>query len=199
MPLSSPGLRLCGAVPPRWPGCRHAQRIGGTTRRDREAFVPRRTASARSGGYESLSSLPYYSVGTASGTSARAALAQSTSFCTVGDGGSAPDAGEATGDQDNLSAHPRILLSGRRKPNGVWLERFIVPATPPLPNCARHDGEARALVFGRADLDAVSEQIRRVLHNEEPKPKTIQPAFVGPFESPEDRRKRAGADADAGV
>src|SRR5437660_1546128 len=40
--------------------------------------------TARAGEYESLSSLPYYSVGTASGTSARAALAQSTSFCTVG-------------------------------------------------------------------------------------------------------------------
>src|ERR1700693_20779 len=45
---------------------------------------PRRTASARSGGYESFWSRPYDSVGTASGTSARAALAQSTSFCTVG-------------------------------------------------------------------------------------------------------------------
>src|ERR1700686_2160281 len=45
---------------------------------------PRRTASARSGGHESLWSRPYYSVGTASRTSATAALAQSTSFCTVG-------------------------------------------------------------------------------------------------------------------
>src|ERR1700730_8746289 len=83
-PLSSPGLRLCAAVPPRLPGCRHARRIGDTTRRDREAFVPRRTASARSGGYEPFWSRPYYSAATASGTSARAALAQSTSFCTVG-------------------------------------------------------------------------------------------------------------------
>src|SRR5580700_11190212 len=83
-PLSSPGLRRCAAVPPRLPGCRHARRIGGTTRRDREAFAPRRTASARSGGHEPLWSRPYYSVGTASATSARAALAQSTSFCTVG-------------------------------------------------------------------------------------------------------------------
>src|SRR3982074_2869965 len=45
---------------------------------------PRRTASARSGGYELLWSRPHYSVGIASDTSARAALAQSTSFCTVG-------------------------------------------------------------------------------------------------------------------
>src|SRR5882762_8502479 len=45
---------------------------------------PRRTASARAGGHESLWSPPYYSFGTASGTSARAALAHSTSFCTVG-------------------------------------------------------------------------------------------------------------------
>src|SRR6202790_4422375 len=33
-----------------------------------------------------------------------------------GDGGGAPDAGEAPGDQDNLSARSTILLSGRRKP-----------------------------------------------------------------------------------
>jgi hypothetical protein len=45
---------------------------------------PRRTESARSDGHESLWSRPYYSVGAASGTSATAALAQSTSFCTVG-------------------------------------------------------------------------------------------------------------------
>src|SRR3977135_2494039 len=45
---------------------------------------PRQTGSARSGGYEPSWSRPYYYVGAASGTSARAALAQSTSFCTVG-------------------------------------------------------------------------------------------------------------------
>src|SRR6202011_1803826 len=45
---------------------------------------PLRTVSARSGGCESLWSLPYHLVGTASDTSARAALAQSMSFCTVG-------------------------------------------------------------------------------------------------------------------
>ena len=62
----------------------HARRHCQSGDRRSGCHSPRQNASARSGGYESLWSRPYYSVGAASSTSARAALAQSTSFCTVG-------------------------------------------------------------------------------------------------------------------
>src|SRR3984893_14957103 len=103
------------------------------------------------------------------------------------------------GDQDNLSAHSTILCWAAGNPTAFRWSDLSLFHQGRLPSCARHDGEARALVLGRADLDAVSEQIRRMLHNEEPEPETVRLAFLGPLESPEDRRQRAGADADAGV
>src|SRR5436309_1029810 len=62
-----------------------------------------------------------------------------------------------------------------------------------------NDGEARAAPLIRAYVDAVSEQIRRVFHDEEPEAETIRPTLIGPLKGTEYRRQGLGGDADAGV
>src|SRR5260370_17745023 len=61
------------------------------------------------------------------------------------------------------------------------------------------DGEARAVPLGRADFDAVPEQIGRVLHDEEPEAEPVHPALIVSPKGPEDRRQGVGTYADSGV
>src|SRR5260370_17481591 len=64
---------------------------------------------------------------------------------------------------------------------------------------AGDDGEARAVPLGRADFDAVPEQIGRVLDDEEPEAEPVHPALIVSPKGPEDRRQGVGTYADSGV
>ena len=68
-----------------------------------------------------------------------------------------------------------------------------------LPSRVGDDRETRAAPLGRTDFDAVPEQFGCVLHDEEPEAETVRPAVIGSLKRPEDRRQRAGADADTGI
>jgi len=61
------------------------------------------------------------------------------------------------------------------------------------------NGKTRAAPLGRAEFDAVSEQIGGVLHDKEPEAETVLPGFVGSLKRREDRRQRVGANADTGI
>jgi hypothetical protein len=49
------------------------------------------------------------------------------------------------------------------------------------------------------NFDAVPEQIGRAFHDVKPEAETVRPAVIASLKRPEDRRQRAGADADAGI
>src|SRR5256714_7223893 len=75
----------------------------------------------------------------------------------------------------------------------------IAPVGGALLNCAAHDRKARATPLGRANLEAMSEQVCRVLHDEEPESKPVGVTLVASLESPENHRQGIGGDADAAV
>ena len=62
-----------------------------------------------------------------------------------------------------------------------------------------YHGEARAESLGRVDFDPMTKEIRRVLHDEEPKAKPIRPALVDSPKSFENCRQRIRAYADASI
>jgi hypothetical protein len=68
-----------------------------------------------------------------------------------------------------------------------------------LPSRVGDDRETRAAPLGRTDFDTVPEQFGCLLHDEEPEAETVRPAVIGSLKRPEDRRQRAGADADTGI
>src|SRR2546423_8995787 len=68
----------------------------------------------------------------------------------------------------------------------------IAPVGGALLNCAAHDREARATPLGRANLEAMSEQVCRVLHDEEPESKPVGVTLVASLESPENHRQGIG-------
>jgi hypothetical protein len=73
--------------------------------------------------------------------------------------------------------------------NGAWSA---------LNGTGRH-GEKRAAPLNGVNFGAVTEQIGRMLHDEEPEAKTVSLACGGSFKGLEDRRQRVGAYASAGV
>jgi hypothetical protein len=106
--------------------------------------------------------------------------------------------------RDRPGSRDRPRQTPRGRPTELLARPGICPLTKSRGGASRmgrigYDGETPAAPFGRADFDAVSEQIRCVLYDEEPEAETVRAASVALLKGRENRRQHTGAHADAGV
>src|SRR5258708_25027649 len=97
---------------------------------------------------------------------------------------------KASAQAGSVAAMPPSMPTLPRKRRRVAVRVMSAAAVAkPLSNRRGDDGETRAASLGRADVDAVPEQIGGVLDDKEPQAETVRPAVIGPAEDTQHRRQ----------